>query len=144
MEIVHLNHIFLPQVFLYKSLVSLLHFLLSFTVRNRGPLMLHTCFFYSVEWNQVVSSSRFIFFVFLSFKMLPSLSSNNLVLFFVLPSFQKMEPSFTRVHIVLWQVFRLLISFFVLCFCLSKQWNQVFQVTTCWCFSCFSQQWNQL
>ena len=126
-----------------KVLFHCFVFFLSFTVRNRVPLILHTCFFYSVEWNQVVSSSRFIFFCVLSFKMLPSLSSNNLFLFFVLPSFQKMEPSFTRVHIVLWQVFQLLISFSVLCFCLSKQWNQVFQAT-CASVSCFCQQWNQL
>ena len=34
----------------------------SFTVKNGGPLILYTCFFYSVESNQVVSSNRFIFF----------------------------------------------------------------------------------
>ena len=79
-----------------KVLFHCFVFFLSFTVRNRVPLILHTCFFYSVEWNQVVSSSRFIFFVFLSFKLLTSLSSNNLFLFFVLPSFHKMKPSFCK------------------------------------------------
>ena len=123
-----------------RCFVFFLIVLLSAIGVNTSPLF----FFYSVEWNQVVSSSRFIFLVFLSFKLLASLSSNNLFLFFVLPSFYKMESSFTRVHIVLWQVFQLLISFSVLCFGLSKEWNQVFQATTCSSFSCFCQQWNQL
>ena len=53
-------------------------------------------------------------------------------------------PRFTRFHIMLWQVFQLLISFSVSHFCLSKEWNQVFQATTFSSFSCFCQQWNQL
>ena len=96
-------------------MLLLCFFLDGFTVRNGGSLILHTCFYCSVEWYIVVSSSRFIFLVFLSFKMLPSLSSSNLFLLFIL-SFLKMEPSFTRIHIVLWQVFQQLISFSVLYF----------------------------
>ena len=96
LKMIHRNFAFKSHcpsigIFTKKSCFIALFFPDSFTVKKGASLLLHTWFFFfffhSVEWNQVVSSSRFIFSVFLSFKRLPSLSSNNLFLFFVLPSF---------------------------------------------------------
>ena len=92
LKIIHRNCAFKSNrpstgILIKKSCFIVLLFPDSFTVRSGGPLLLHTWFFHSLEWNQFVSSSRFIFFVFLSFRMLPSLPSSNLFLLFLLSSF---------------------------------------------------------
>ena len=128
----HLKYIPLRQIFLQKNLVSLLCFFPdSFPVRNVGPLILYTCFFFIQQNGTKLLQAADSYFLCFCHSNCFQVFQYNFFLFFVLPSFQKMEPSFTMVYIVLSQVFPLLISFSIFYFCLSREWNQVCQATTC-------------
>ena len=101
-----LNHMSLHRFFILSQCFV---FYWWFYCQKWGSILLHTCFFHSVEWNQILWSSKFILFMFLSFRVLSSFSSSNLFLFSVIilkngarfhKSSYSFMPSFSTANII--------------------------------------------